>query len=92
MSFYLKDPQSRIDYAIDWSLYTDGQAIVTSDWIVTPGEEGGIAAEEASFEPGRTAVRLSGGVAGHLYSVSNQVTFSDGTTDVRSITLRVEGR
>jgi hypothetical protein len=92
MSFYLKDPQSRVDYAIDWSPYLDGQVIETSDWLVTPDEEGGIAAEEASFEPGRTAARLNGGVAGHLYSVSNQVTFSDGTTDVRSITLRVEGR
>ena len=92
MSFYLKDPQSRVDYMIDWLPYLDGQMIETSDWRITPDEEGGIAAEEASFEPGRTAARLNGGVAGHLYSVSNQVTFSDGTTDVRSITLRVEGR
>jgi hypothetical protein len=92
MSFYLKDPQSRVDYAIDWSPYLNGQVIETSDWSVTPDEEGGIAVEEASFEPGRTAARLNGGVAGHLYSVSNQVTFSDGTADVRSITLRVEGR
>ena len=92
MSFYLKDPQSRVDYAIDWSPYLDGQTIETSLWRVVPDEEGGIVAEEVSFESARTAARLAGGVTGHNYSVSNEVTFSDGTTDVRSITLRVEAR
>lgn len=92
MSFYLKDPQSRVDYAIDWSPYLDGQTIETSLWLVAPDEDGGIMAEETSFEPARTAARLAGGMTGHSYSVSNQVTFSDGTTDVRSITLRVEAR
>ena len=92
MSFYLKDPQSRVDYAIDWSPYLDGQTIEASLWLVAPDEAGGIAAEETSFEPARTAARLAGGLIGHSYSVSNQVTFSDGTTDVRSITLRVEAR
>lgn len=92
MSFYLKDPQSRVDYAIDWSPYLDGQTIEISDWVVTPDEVGGVAAEESGFEPTRTAARLAGGLIGHSYQVSNHVTFSDGTTDVRSITLRVEAR
>jgi hypothetical protein len=92
MSFYLKDPHSRVDYAIDWSTYLDGQTIEASLWLVVPDEEGGVTAEEASFEPERTAARLAGGVIGHSYSVLNHVTLSDGSTDVRSITLRVEGR
>jgi hypothetical protein len=92
MSFYLKDPESRVDYAIDWSPYLNGQSIETSLWLVVPAEAGGIAVEESSFEPARTAARLGGGVTGHSYSVSNRVTFSDGSTDVRSITLRAEAR
>jgi hypothetical protein len=92
MSFYLKDPLARVDYAINWSPYVDGQTIEESLWSVTLDEEDGVAAEETSFEPVRTAARLTGGVAGHSYTVSNQVTFSDGTTDLRSITLRVEVR
>ncbi|HYD13199.1 MAG TPA: hypothetical protein VEC11_10165 [Allosphingosinicella sp.] len=92
MSFYLKDPHARVDYAIDWSPYLDGQTIEASLWTVEPDEAGGIAAEETSFEPGRSAARLAGGLTGHSYTVSNRVTFSDGTTDVRSITLRVEPR
>lgn len=92
MSFYLKDPQARVDYAIDWSPYLDGQAIETSLWAIVPEEDDGIAVEEDSFEPGRTAARLAGGVTGHSYLVCNMVTFSDGTTDIRSLTLRVEER
>ena len=92
MSFYLKDPHSRVDYAIDWSPYLDGQTIEASLWLVTPNEQDGVTAEETSFEPSRTAARLAGGLIGHSYAVSNQVTFSDGTTDVRSLTLRVEAR
>jgi hypothetical protein len=92
MSFYLKDPQARVDYAIDWAAYLDGQTIVDSLWAIAPVETGGVAIEDESFEPARTAARLTGGITGHCYNVSNQVTFSDGTTDERSIALRVEER
>jgi hypothetical protein len=92
MSFYLKDPQSRVDYAIDWAAYLDGQTIVASLWSVAPVELGGIEVDEDSFAPDRTAARLTGGVVGNCYSVSNQVTLSDGTSDARSIALRVEDR
>jgi len=92
MSFYLKDPEARVDYAIDWAPYLDGQTIAASLWGVAPVETGGIAIDEASFTPGRTATRLSGGVAGHSYSISNLVTLSDGSRDTRSILIRVEER
>lgn len=92
MSYYLKDPGSRIDYAIDWAPYLDGQTIAASLWSVSPEEAGGIAVEEASFETGRTAARLGGGVVGHGYRVANRVTLSDGSVDERSIALRVEER
>jgi hypothetical protein len=45
-----------------------------------------------AIEPARTAARLAGGLTGHSYAVANLVTLSDGSTDVRSITLRVEAR
>lgn len=92
MTFYLKDPQSRVDYAVEWSGYVDGQTIVGSGWTVEPQEMGGLAVEQDSYDLLRSAARLGGGVAGHVYSVSNQVAFSDGTLDRRSIHLRVEDR
>jgi hypothetical protein len=90
MSFYLKDPAARVDYAIDWAGQLDGRTIAASSWSVEPDEEGGIAAEDPSVALSQTAARLTGGVTGHAYSVSNLVTLSDGSADVRSITLRVE--
>jgi hypothetical protein len=92
MSFYLKDPEARVDYAIDWADYLDGQTIAASNWMVEPAEPGGIVVEEDSFELLRTAARLSGGLIGHSYGISNLVTLSDGSEDSRSITLRVEER
>jgi hypothetical protein len=93
MTFYLKDPQSRIDYAIDWgAAYLQGQTIVGSGWTVAPEEEEGLEIAAASFDLTRASARISGGIAGHVYSVSNQVALSDGTIDERSITLRVEQR
>ena len=92
MSLYLKDPDAAVDYAIDWTPYLDGRTIAASSWSVTPEEAGGAAIDETRFEPGRTAVRVSGGVAGHGYSLANHVTLSDGSSDDRSLTLRVEQR
>lgn len=93
MSFYLKDPHSRVDYAIDWGSYlAPGQTIVDSAWIVDPGESGGIAVDGDSFTASGAAATLTGGVAGHVYRVCNRVTLSDGRSDERSLTLRAEQR
>ena len=92
MSFYLKDPDAIVDYAIDWAPYLDGRTIVASGWSVAPAETGGIAVVEAGFDGARSAARLSGGIVGHSYSLANRVTLSDGSGDDRSIVLRVEQR
>jgi hypothetical protein len=93
MAFYLKDPHSRVDYCVDWGAgYLDGQTIVGSGWTIEPQEAGGVTLDEESYDLLRSAARLSGGIAGHVYSVSNQVALSDGTLDRRSIHLRVEQR
>jgi hypothetical protein len=93
MSYFLKSPHSRVDYQINWAEgYLDGQAIAASLWAVSPDEAGGIAVDEAGFDVGRAAATLSGGIAGHVYRVSNRVTLSDGRHDERSILLRVEQR
>ena len=93
MTLYLKDPQARIDYGVDWAPgYLDGQVIAASTWCVDPVETGGIAVEAESFELVRTAAVLSGGVAGHVYRVGNRITLSDGRSDERSLVIRVEQR
>ncbi len=93
MMLYLKDPDARIDYAIDWGpAYLDGQVIAASNWAVEPAEGGGIAIDSASHDLQRTAVTLTGGVPGHVYRIGNRVTLSDGRSDERSLNVRVEQR
>jgi hypothetical protein len=92
MSFYLKDPHSRVDYAIDWTGYLDGQIIADSAWLIAPAETGGIDIDAESFGLDRAAATLTGGIPGHVYSVTNRVTLSDGRSDERSLTLRAEQR
>lgn len=92
MSFYLKDPDSRVDYAMDWRGYLDGQIVAASAWSVSPEEAGGVAIEAESFDLEQAAATLSGGVAGQVYAVANRVTLSDGAIDERTLTIRVEAR
>ncbi|BBF69839.1 MULTISPECIES: hypothetical protein [Sphingomonadaceae] len=92
MSLYVKDPQARVDHAIDWSAYLAEQSLVASLWTVTPEEAGGLMVEADAFEAQRSTVRLGGGVVGRIYRLTNRVTLSDGQVDERSVTMRVEER
>lgn len=93
MTMMVKDPGSRIDYEFDWgAAYVDGQAVLASAWLVVPDEDGGVAVAAAAHDLTRTTATLAGGIAGHVYRVTNRVTLSDGQIDERSMTVRVEER
>ncbi len=93
MSLMIKDPDSRIDYAFDWSAaYLDGQVLTASQWAVTPAHYGGVVVAASAFDAVRSSATLAGGITGNAYRISNRVTLSDGQIDERSIVLRVEQR
>ncbi|WP_416909131.1 MAG: hypothetical protein ACMVO5_05905 [Polymorphobacter sp.] len=93
MTMYAKDPAAALGYGVDWAAdYLTGQSIAASSWAVVPAEAGGLMAETPLIEGGRTLVTLTGGRAGCVYRVTNQVTFSDGGRDERSLLVRVEER
>ena len=92
MSLLLKDPQARVDHAIDWSAYRAGQSLIASDWMVEPEEAGGSVVEASAFEAQRSSARVTGGRVGQVYRLTNRVTLSDGQADERSVTMRVEER
>ena len=50
MSLFVKDPQARIDHAIDWSAWLAGQTLAASEWRVEPDEADGVTVEAAAFE------------------------------------------
>ena len=93
MDLYLKDPLAVVTYTIDWGgAYLGGLSIVESGWEISPVESGGLELASQSHDPRSTAASVGGGVAGHVYRLANQVVLSDGSSDVRSIALRVEER
>ncbi|HEY0596711.1 hypothetical protein [Sphingopyxis sp.] len=93
MTMMVKDPGARIDFEFDWqAAYPDGQAIVASSWMVAPDEPGGIAVPAAAHDLVQATATLAGGIAGHVYRITNRVTMSDGQVDERSVTMRVEER
>ncbi len=93
MTLFLKDPDAVMDYRVDWSLALgDAVTLAASVWHVEPLEADGVSVAEAGFETNAARARLAGGVPGHVYSVGNRVTLSDGSTDERSLTIRVENR
>ena len=90
MSFYLKDPQSRVECPMAWDAGLLGAAaIVGSGWTAEPA---GLTIEDAGVGGAVTRVTIGGGQTGMVYRLANRVTLSDGRSDVRSILIRVEPR
>lgn len=94
MSIFVKDPGSVLDHAVDWDAgYLAGRQISQSTWQVQPaGGPDALLAGDARIVDGRAIITLSGGQAGTVYRVSNQVTLSDGSSDERTLVVRVEAR
>ncbi len=93
MTLLLKDPEAALDYAVDWGAdYLTDETLNGSDWQVMPLEIGGLSVVSSRFDDKVATVTAAGGVAGHVYQLTNHVMLSSGLTDSRSIVLRVEKR
>ncbi len=93
MSLFVKDPDSRIDYRIDWgAAYLGDTLIVASSWSVSPVRDGGLAVVATSQDGRSASATLTGGVVGASYALINRVTLSNGEIDERSVAVRVEQR
>lgn len=91
MTLFLKDPGAAIEHAVDWDAgYLAGRAIVTSQWSVLPA--GTLTLANPRQAAGRTAIMVSGGSAGQTCRVTNRVTLDDGSSDERTLVVRVEER
>jgi hypothetical protein len=91
MTLFLKDPGASIDHAVDWDAgYLNGRAIAASVWSVAP--DAGLTLANPRIDAGRTAITLSSGTAGQICRVTNRVTLDDGSSDERTLVVRVEER
>lgn len=93
MTLILKDPQSALDYMVDWGAsYLADETLTESNWSVVPQEPGGITVDGSRFDIATATANVSGGKPGKIYRLLNQVTTSFGREDCRSILVRVEAR
>lgn len=93
MTLLIKDPDSRIDYRLDWGAADLGaNLIATSQWQVSPQEDGELAIVASGHDGLSALVTLTGGRTGASYALTNQVTLTNGAIVERSIAIRVEQR
>jgi hypothetical protein len=85
---FKKDPDAKLDYAIDWTAWLDDDAIDVSEWIV-PDE---LTKEDEDATTTRGIIWLSGGEVGQELRVTNRITTAGGRIDDRSFTLQIEER
>lgn len=93
MNLLLKDPQSLIDYEMDWGAdYLDGDYLAASRWEVSPEFVDGLFVSAERFDALTSSATIGGGKAGVVYRLTNHIVLQSGREDRRSIQLRVEPR
>jgi len=91
MSNYTHDPQSVLDYAIDWSAWLgDSETISASSWTVPAGITQTTPAP--SFTDTVTTIWLTSGTLFTSYAVVNHITTNQGRQQDQTITLQVRSR
>lgn len=75
-----KDPDSVLDYAVDWSDWLAGDTITTADFTVPAG----LTRQSQNASATVATVWLAGGTAGATYSVNCRIVTAAGRTADRS--------
>lgn len=89
MSRYEKDPDAKLDYALDWSAWLpEGDSITVAQWTVPDGLD----QSDDTIDGTKTTVWLSGGQLGERHVVTCRVTTAQGRIDDRSISLHITDR
>jgi hypothetical protein len=91
-----KDPEAQLVYTFDWSEWLptgDTIASVSYSLQVRANDPTPLVRESQGVSAGtKTYVEISGGGAGKIYTVTAEVTTSDGSVDRRSFRIKVENR
>ncbi len=93
-----KDPDAIRTYTIDWanggdndgSIYDKGwlqsDTIATSTWILSSTDITNVA--EAN-DTTTASIKISGGILGKIYKVTNRIVTANGETDDRTIQIKI---
>ncbi|MER9814295.1 hypothetical protein [Mesorhizobium sp. M0129] len=95
MTWGLKDPDAIRDFGINWTADLGTSTISSSTWLLD-GEAWPVDADLVkvadSHTTTNTTVRLSGGIVGTSYLVTNHIVMSDGEEDDFSQKLKIKER
>ena len=82
-TFDPKDPDSVLDYSIDWSQWLASDTLVSSNWTVPSG----ITIDSNTNDTTSTTIWVSGGTVGVTYSLQNRIVTALGRT--KDVTIDV---
>ena len=96
-SYINKDPDSYLDYSIDWSDWLDGgDTLSTSTWTIEAitGDAAPLATDSDTLNTSLSiaTIFLSAGTAGNHYTVTNEIVTTNGLTDQRYFRIFVKER
>ena len=90
MKGFIKDPDSTLDYGVDWTLWLNGDVINNSTWDVPSGLS--VVGGSETYNSSTTSLFVSGGAVGEDYVLSNKITTTGQRTAERSFTIHVRQR
>jgi len=85
---FIKDPDAKLDYAVDWSDWLGSDTIATSTWAVSTG----ITVVSSLNTTTVATIWLSGGTAGETYLATNRIVTAAGRQDERTLVIMVRQR
>ncbi|PWJ88365.1 hypothetical protein C8D77_11187 [Mesorhizobium loti] len=95
MTWGPKDKDAIRDFGIDWTADIGESTIAASTWLLnseTWAGGGDLVKVASSFTDTNTTVRISGGVEGTTYLITNHIVMSDGEEDDFSQKLKIKER
>jgi hypothetical protein len=94
-AFIVKDPQSTLDYSIDWQDWLENSDNITnSTWTISTftDDENPIEEETSAYVNGVATILLSGGTDGKIYRITNTITTANDLIDERYFRIVVKNK
>lgn len=89
-TFKIKDPDSRLDYTMDWTTWLDGDSLSAVTWLVPVGITEGTAPYASTFTGTTATIWLIGGTVHTKYDITCRITTALGRIDDYTFTIAVE--
>ena len=80
---FIKDPDSVLDYTVNWLTWLDGDTISASTWTVPTG----LTKDSSTFGDSISTVWLSSGTVGKEYNIVNHITTAAGREEDQTLII-----